>query len=385
VEGLLTEKNLKNVDVIVLGDMEKDYLREADYREIIRWLDGKNHSLLVLGGYNSFGPDGFRATPVADVLPVVFRSGPPYQTEAAFNFKLTNEGKRHPIFTLSNDPVKDAEAWSNAPRLEGMCLVQGLKPGAVALAENPQVEIDNKPAVVLAVQRVGKGGQVMVLSADTTWRWSRYLRILGRPDTLYSRFWSQTIRWLAGRGADEQRPPLVVSTDRPDYDVGKKVTVTVLRQAGGEAKAKGQVTVEITKPSGEALPPLPLKADAGNADLMRGEFYPSAGGRYEVTATLTADNKPLANQQAEFLVQGSDLELANTATNPGNLKALADATGGVYLDVDRAEELADKIERKERRSVRVKRTEYWNSPWLFTAFLLAVTGEWFIRRRNHLV
>ena len=64
--GLLTEKKLKNVDVIILGDMEKDYLREADYREIIRWLDGKNHSLLVLGGYNSFGPDGFRSTPLAE-------------------------------------------------------------------------------------------------------------------------------------------------------------------------------------------------------------------------------------------------------------------------------------------------------------------------------
>src|SRR5262249_49555418 len=152
-------------------------------------------------------------------------------------------------------------------------------------------------------------GQVMVLSADTTWRWSRYPRILGQPDTLYTRFWSQAIRWLAGRGADEQRPPLVVSTDKPDYDVGKKVTVTVQRQG------KGEVTVEITKPWGEPLPPLPLKADAGNADMMRGEFYPSAGGRYEVTATLTADNKPLANQQAEFLVQGSDLELANTGTN----------------------------------------------------------------------
>ena len=380
--GLFTAARLKNVDVIILGDMEKDFLADADYRAIKSWLDGKNHSLLVLGGYHSFGPDGFRGTPLADVLPVVFRSGPPYQSEAPFGLRLSDRGQGHPLFTLSSDRVKDVAAWNGAPRLEGMSLVQRVKPGAEELAVNPSLEIEGKPAPVLAVQRAGGGGQVMALMIDTTWRWSRFARIRGQDDRLYQRFWSQSLRWLAGRSLDDQRPPLTVTTDRPDYDVGKKVTVTVTRQADA---AKGQVSVEVTRPSGEALPPLPLKADPERPGVLRGEFYPSVGGRYEVTATLTGDGKPLANQQAEFMVQGSDLELANTGTNPGNLKALTDATGGVYLDVDRAEELADKIERKERRSTIVRRSEYWNSPWLFTAFLLAVTGEWFIRRRNHLV
>jgi hypothetical protein len=382
--GLFTEKRPKNLDVIILGDMEKDFLADADYRAIKTWLDGKNHSLLVLGGYNSFGPQGFRDTPLADVLPVVFRSGPPFQSEVPFSLRLSDRGQGHPLFALSNDRVKDVAAWNNAPRLEGMSLVQRVKPGAEALAINPSLQIEGKPAPVLAVQRAGGGGQVMALMIDTTWRWSRFARIRGQDDRLFQRFWSQAVRWLAGRSLDEQRPPLTVTTDRPDYDVGKKVTVTVTRQTDA-AKGKGQVRVEITRPSGEVLPPLPLKEDPGNRDVFRGEYYPSVGGRYEVTATLTGDGKPLANQQAEFMVQGSDLELANTGTNPGNLKALADATGGVYLDVDRAEELAEKIERKERRSPVVRRTEYWNSPWLFTAFLLAVTGEWFIRRRNHLV
>ena len=102
-------------------------------------------------------------------------------------------------------------------------------------------------------------------------------------------------------------------------------------------------------------------------------------------ASLTAGNKPLANQTAEFLVQGTDLELANTGTNPGSLKALTDATGGVYLDVDEADQLAGKVARKERRTARTLETRYWNSPWLFGAFLLAVSAEWLIRRKNHLV
>ena len=385
-QGLFTEENLKKVDVIILGDMEKGYLRDPDYRQIVRWLDGKHHSLLVLGGYSSFEAAGFRSTPLADVLPVVFRSGPPYQSEATFTLRLTERGQGHPLFTLTGDRVKDAAAWNGSPPLRGTSLVQRVKPGAEVLAVNPAVRIDGQPAPVLAVQRAGGGGQVMVLTVDTTWRWSRFARIRGQDDTVYRRFWGQAVRWLAGRSLDDQRPPLTVTTNKPDYDVGKKVEVTVRRQVSADpAAAAGQVRVEIIQPTGAALPPLPLKPEADNPGVLKGEFYPSVGGRYEVTATLTSAGKTVANQQAEFMVQGSDLELANTATSSAHLEALKDATGGVYLEVDRAAELADKIEIKERRSTSPTRAEFWDSPWLFAAFLLAVTGEWFLRRRNHLV
>ena len=78
----------------------------------MKWLDEKDHALLVLGGYRSFGPDGFRGTPLADALPVVFASGPPYQSEEPFSLELTEEGRRHPIFEISGDRVKDAAAWA---------------------------------------------------------------------------------------------------------------------------------------------------------------------------------------------------------------------------------------------------------------------------------
>jgi hypothetical protein len=228
---------------------------------------------------------------------------------------------------------------------------------------------DGKPAPVLVVRRAGGGGHVMVLTADT----------------LYARFWSQAVRWLAGRSLDEDRALLTASTDRPDYEVGRKVVVTVRRQPrpGGDLSG-AEPSAEVAGPSGKTVA-LPLKSSSKDPDTFTAEFVPSAGGRYELSAALSMAGKPLANATARFLVQGGDLEMDNTGTNPGNLRALADVTGGVYLDVGRAEELAGKIARKERRTARVLRTEYWNSPWLFTGFLALVTGEWFLRRRNHLV
>ena len=56
--------------------MEAGYLSAAEYQALVTWLAEKDHALLVLGGYRSFGPDGFRDTPLADALPVDLRGRP---------------------------------------------------------------------------------------------------------------------------------------------------------------------------------------------------------------------------------------------------------------------------------------------------------------------
>ncbi|HMC64432.1 MAG TPA: glutamine amidotransferase, partial [Gemmataceae bacterium] len=384
-QEFLTPDRLKHFHVVILGDMEANYLTQPEYQALVRWLDEKGHALLVIGGYHSFGPDGFRSTPLADVLPVIFAEKPPYQSEEAFTLKLTEEGRRHPIFELSKDRLKDAATWSTAPQLLGASLVQRAKPAAEVLAVNESLSIDGKPSVVAAVQRYG-AGQTMIFTADTSWRWSRLPRVAGVSDTLYARFWSQTIRWLSGRGKDEERPLLALSTDRPAYDVGKPVTIRAVRQPRPDADlSSAEVGAEVTSPSGKPVP-VPLRSSSAEPEVFTGTFYPTSGGRYELTGHLAdKQGKPLANQAAEFLVHGSDLELADTGTNPANLKAIANLTGGVYADAADAAKLADKIARKERRTARIERSEFWNSPGLFVFFLAAVTGEWLIRRRNHLV
>lgn len=382
--GLLSADRLKNFDVVILGDMEAGYISTPEYQALLKWLDEKNHALLVLGGYRSFGPDGFRSTPLAEALPVVFAEAPPFQSEEPFRVQLTDEGRRHPAFEITGDRAQDASAWAAAPTLEGTCLVQGAKPGAEILAIHPSVQVGGRPAVVAAVQRFG-AGHTMVLTADTTWRWSRLTRVLGRADTLYARFWSQALRWLAGRSTNDQRPPLVVSTDRPDYDVGKPVAIRVTRQPQpGEDLSGSEIGLEVTGPSGRPVA-VPLQSTSADPNLFTGAYYPSAGGRYEVAARLSGGGKPLANQAAEFLVHGADFERADPGTNPSALRALAAMTGGVYVEVDDAATLAARVPRKERRGTRVERAELWRSPALFLTFLAFVTAEWFLRRRNHLV
>jgi uncharacterized membrane protein len=383
----LTAEALKNFDVVILGDMEGSYLAANEYQALLKWLDEKGHALLVLGGYHSFGPEGFRGTPLAEALPVVFADKPPYQYEAPFRPELTEEGRRHPVLEVAADRVEGEKIWGRSPPLLGACIVQRAKPGATVLAvnPNPNAAVEGQPGVVLAVQRFG-AGHTMVLTADTTWRWSRVPRIRGQADTVYARFWGQTVRWLAGRSTKDDRPLLAVNTDRPDYDVAKPVQVRVTRTPTAERDlSTTQTEVDVTGPSGKPVR-LEVQASSAEPDVFTGKFYPDAGGRYQVAAVLRGkEGETVANQVTEFLVHGSALELENPGTNPETLKTIAARTGGRYVEIEQIDQLTEQVTRKERRIARERKLELWNSPILFLIFLGGVATEWFIRRRNHLV
>ncbi|MBB73892.1 MAG: hypothetical protein CMJ75_05190 [Planctomycetaceae bacterium] len=390
----ITPELLENTDLVILGDMESDYLTPAEYQTLSSWIekgnpeqetadDRRSHSLLVLGGYHSFGPDGFSQTPLAEVLPVVFAADGIRQSEDPFVLELTENGIAHPIFRLASDSVQNTTMWQASPPLLGSSLVQRAKAGAEILAVNPGFRFDNQPAVVIATGRYG-AGQTMVITADTTWRWTRVARIVGRSDSLYARFWSQTIRWLTGRDLEQKRAAIVVSTDRPDYDVSKPVSIKVVRQATATDAADGDVTVEVADEAGQRQA-VPMRTGSAEPNVFQGQYFPQTGGRYEVHAQMSAGGQPSANQTTEFLVHGSELELAETGTNQQLLKSISNRSGGAYVDIEEIDQLAGSIDRKERRISRVQRSEYWNAPPLFVLFLLAITSEWMLRRRNHLV
>ena len=195
-DNLLTPERLKNVDVVVLGDMESSYLSLPEYQALLKWLDEKNHALLVLGGYRSFGPEGFRGTPLAEALPVVFAEGPVYQSEDPFVLELTEEGRRHPVFELSGDRVKDAAAWAAAPQLSGTSLVQGAKPGADVLAVDPSARRrrqarggGGRPAVRRGAHDGHRGRHHLALEPPDArpWPLRHALRPLLEPDRALAR------------------------------------------------------------------------------------------------------------------------------------------------------------------------------------------------------
>lgn len=403
---LINEGRLKKIDVVILGDFEASMLGDSAYAELKKWIEGGG-ALMVLGGYHTLGDDGLARTPLADVLPVELAAGPLAQVEESFALKLTEDGKRFPAMFVTGE-ASDAQRWENLPQLKGLVMVKKAKPGATVLARAILSRASSEDArlveprlegpVVLAWQRFGKG-PVIVLTADTTWRWSRIARLAGKPDTMYARFWSQMVRWLAGRDVNKDLTPLAVSTDSAVYDRGKRVTVRVKRNpaamvpaADGRA-APTTLALNVRSPDGRTTPLVPNPS--ADPDTWTATYFPDRGGRFEVDAKLVAASSSAAeqlpecaNQTAEFLVHGSGLELDDPSTNPALLEKIARPTGGYYTDIDDQEGLTKLVEglpSAERVTYDTRKATVWNSPAVLVIFLGCVSAEWIIRRRNHLV
>lgn len=380
----LPPERLAKADVLILGDLSPRSLTDADFASVRAWLDGGNRALLTLGGYRGFGPEGWAASPLAALLPVTLPTAGPFQREGRFPLTPTDEGRAHPAFALTGDRAADSAMWIAQGELEGVALAASARPAATVLAVHPGVSADGKPVPVFAWQPVGAGGRSAVLLADSTWRWAREARLVGKPDTLYARFWSQTLRWLANRPDDGRKASVALSTDRPSYAAGTTVEVTARRTLkAGAARDAQTLALELTDAAGKATP---VEAVASSADPDRfvARFTPPAG-RFVVSATLAEAGKPVANADAEVWVESDEAELADPRASRDALEAIARATGGRAFGLEQTNELAAELSPRERRTVTTRTAELGNSPWLFAGFLAAVTAEWLLRRRMRMV
>jgi len=393
---LVSEDRLEKIDVILLGDFEARMLDEPTYARLRDWVEDGG-GLMVLGGYLNLADGGLGRTPLADVLPVELDPSGIQHVDEPFTFSLTAEGRRHPALTITGDMARDAQLWQTTPRLKGITAVRGAKPGATVLARHPQMnpmDEEGRGYVVLATQPYGKG-VCAVLTADTTWRWSRLARLTGRTDTLYIRFWSQMARWLAQRDIASDRTALTVTTDAASYERGRRVGISVRRNPavmlpGGEADTT-DLELAVVTPDGRTASLSP-NADPVNPNLWTASYFPDRGGRFEVTARLlrTGDDggQDVANQVSEFFVEGSQLELDDPSTHPVILRQIAQNTGGRYAEISDRQQAVDMIEElptTPRVTYEARTSDVWNSPGLFILFLILVTFEWVVRRRNRLV
>jgi len=391
---LITAERMKKIDAVLLGDFEADMLDDNTYRLLRDWV-AEGGGLIVAGGYHSLGRNGLVRTPLNEVLPVEPADGAQDQIEEPFVFRFTPEGRLHPVAGITGDAVRDAALWESLPKLAGITAVKRARPAATVLARHPRRNPEGDDGyIVLSVQPYGRG-RAMVFTADTTWRWSRVARLRGQPDSLYARFWSQIVRYLAQRDTPEDRTALTVATDAPEYDRGRQVVVHVRRNPAvmipGDDEGDAEVEITVRSPDGRQAV-LPVQQETADANGWNAPFFPDRGGRYQVTARLVrADaggRHERAAQVTEFIVRGSDLELEDPTTNPAALAQIARLSGGLYAalgDAHDVEQLMEAIPSQPTVTRQKVTAETWNSPLLFLVFLGLVTTEWIVRRRNQLV
>ncbi|TWU28110.1 glutamine amidotransferase [Bythopirellula polymerisocia] len=377
-----------NFDVFLVQNVDYAGLSRETW-EMVADEVGQGAGLAMLGGFHSFGPGGFRNTPMDDILPVIMgraerqNFGEPPRADmhlaGPVRMKPLPMGTSlHPIFQLADEDSAKLD-WSKLPPLDGANRFdpRGLKPNAavVAEADDPQ----RSPLVVVGAWG---NGRTAAVAFDTTWRW----QMEGHPE-LQERFWRQLVLWLS-RKDDTGGEAVWAHLDQRRYQRGSRVEFAVgASDEKREPIASAQFQVEIEKPDGSVAT---VQVTPRGKEFVGSFDETTLPGDYRLTVSATSGQDYLGTTEARFTIPDRDMELDQPAAEPTFMASLANLTsdsGGAGLA---PEELPDLLERLQERFEEFEeevstQQSLWDSWPMLTALVGLLSTEWFLRKRWGLV
>lgn len=390
LEDFRRELTPGSYDVVILADVDKDAISAESWQALAEMVR-RGTGLMMTGGYHSFGPGGFRSTPLADVLPLDI--GP--AERQSFRDDLRQDvhvpgplamrpagevGATHPIMQVTPGGAPGT-GWDQLPPLDGANRLERrlLKQNAQVLAESA----DAARHTLLVAGQAGNG-RTLAFAGDSTWRW----QIEGHGDE-FRRFWRQAILWLA-RKDDNQAGRVWIDLATRRVSRGARLDVEVGGTPDDDAPQDAEIDFEvtITLPDGTRQP---LATVATEANRRIGTLATTdQPGDYTAEVTAKIGMRQLGTATARFLVPTEDLELDRPGAEPALLASLAKQTesaGGQALAPEEFAALVRKLaaEEPELKTEVIERVTYWDKWPFFLVFVGLVGVEWFLRKRWGLV
>jgi hypothetical protein len=249
----------------------------------------------------------------------------------------TENGLRHYLLRFNADEKRNQEAWdllnTSDPmaadtRLRGYSVLGGVRAqGEILAAVN-----DRKGPPLLVRGEQGKA-RVLAFGAADTWQWTN------RPETapLHTRFWKQTVLWLAHQ--DELEGNVFVRPEFRRLVAGGRQSVRMgVRDKRGDEVPEAEVRFQVLGPGEQADEKKATRAERDPKGGTRTSFEARQPGEYRVVAwgeATTADGEKIADSATARYVVYPDIsdEMLRPAANPEFLLALQNAANGSAVDV----------------------------------------------------
>jgi uncharacterized membrane protein len=389
-------------DVVILDDVDFQGLSQGSWQALAERVR-RGMGLMMTGGYHSFGPGGFRDTPLDEVLPIgigraerqnfgeplrddVHLPGPVHMRPAA------PLGLRHPIMQIASADVQSAPGsagggstagalatWQQLPPLDG---ANRFDPRLLKRNANVLAQADTPERHPLLVAGQAGEGRTLAFAGDSTWRWP----MAGFGDA-HRRFWRQCVLWLAKKDEQTEGRVWIRLAGRRVMRGTRVEFVMGAESAQGEPVESAQFSAAVRTPDGDEVALQPGKSESEWAATFR---ETASAGDYKIFVTASDAGEELGKAEARFLVPDQDMELDRPAAEPSIMAQLAETTkqaGGAALA---AEELPDLLKRLAEKPPELKeeviaRVTYWDT-WPFFLVLVGLLGtEWFLRKRWGLV
>lgn len=327
-------------DAIVVGAPES--LDERDVQGLDQFLRRRGGSVVLLFDANKSG----RYERLADM--------------GTFTATANSQGAR----------IADASGDSLAMRATEWMWPVRLPAGAAVLAWNQRVATAVPQPIVYAVS--AGAGRIIVSGALDAWKFRDTER------SGFERFWKRTVAAAAGDAAAAVDVQLSEALVRPSAEV----VVTVTERRASLTHLRGGATTRATASAR-------LERADGTAAVVR--LWPT-GTPGVLRGTVTAPSEPGTYQIAASAEGGTTrapLQVAADARAPSPteielLRAVATANGGEVVPEDQIDQLSSILQRSLDVQQRPVSWHPMHSAWWLLPFTLALSAEWWLRRRRGL-
>jgi hypothetical protein len=401
-----SEKEWRQFDVIILGDIEPQAISDEQWEHISKSVNERGALLAMIAG-PQFMPHAIKSETGRALVPVEVEWGPRTCFDSrgkGFRVGLTADGARHPLTQEGGGEFANDQVWADFPEFYWRHPLLGIKDGAEVLlkavdafaAETPRSaaglsaelarlaerRASEAEAALLVTRNTGHG-KVALLLTDRTWRLRE-----GAGDVYHHRFWGNMIRWGAGPVLQAGGLRVRLGTDKLTYTPGEKVKIMVrMRNAELQPLTDDALQSEVLC-DGKVIATLALAAGQGSNGLHLVEAGPFAEpGKYQVQvkgekveALIAEDGKgPLSTG---FRVVGSHnpVEMTDTTLNRPLLQTIADLSGGRVVKPAAAGDLAALFDGDKYKLEEVRETSLWDRWLVIGLFACLVTAEWVMRR-----
>lgn len=356
-------------DVVVIGDVDPRLLPQSVWQSVRIFVAEKGGGAVFIAG-PKYMPMMYRDNAdVRAMLPIKLdsvKAAGDQTANAGFTVRPTALGLQNPALQLGDSPGETEQIWSKLAPLYWLLPMGELKPGAQVLAEGA-----SKP--VICFQYFG-AGRVLFHAIDSTWRWRS-----GGGEKFFSRYWVQTIRFLArgklgkGRGAQ-------LTTDRREYRRGEIAQLRA-RFLDPQLAPSGDEVVVLVGAAGQARRRATLRRNPTIPGMYEGSLADLMEGQYEVL--IAEPQLPGNPPAARFSVAAPPGEFARTEMDAHALTAAAETTHGKFFTIADADRLLSELPAGRRVPIEnLPPISIWNRWWLLAAFLTCITTEWILRKRK---
>ncbi len=388
-QGLISSQaELFKYDIVVLRDVPRSYFRadgdtsESRLRLLADFVTKRGGGLVVMGGQDVYRAGGYQDSHLVDVLP--FDLGDQIsgddQFDGLFYASIPKPAFDHPILQLLPDAAENRERLTSLPQLDGSNNVGRFKPLAVPLltrtvkVKGKGSEPVEKDAPILGYIAVGDG-KVVAAAVDTLWQWQLQSEFDDPPLTMLL---ANIVRYLAPPPGRRPDTPLVSLADGTPQVGQELVMTTDLKDNNYEPIRSADLVVTVTPPDGRSYRQYPrdLPEEPG---YYVSRILIEQPGPYKVTA-----KHGKFESQREFLAGAAAGEFVDLSVDRPGMQRLVKAAGGELVEGGVASWIDSTAIQPARRLVE-RDLEVWNSPLVLLAFLLLVSVDCWIRKRQGMV